>query len=333
MPFQTFPKVELHLHLDCSLSYPLVHQLDPSITEDIYRRDFIAPAKCVNLREFLTRALREVALLQTEASLRMAVADLFEQLRQDHVIYAEIRFAPFLHTEKGLTVREVVEIVEAATTQAMRTSDIEARLILCTLRHYSAEQSMQTVRLVEQFQGTSVAGFDIAGDEAGFPLAPHIPAFQYARSHGLFFTAHAGEARGAESVWETLRALHTPRLGHGVRSIEDPGLISHLKRERIHLEVCPTSNVQTNICESFSDHSIARLYSQGVSLNVNTDARTISNVTLTQEYEQLHEVFGWDEQHFLRCNLQAIAVAFLSEDEKRQVEQRYRAAFAAIAEK
>lgn len=330
MAFQAFPKVELHLHLDCSLSYDLVRRLDPAVTEEIYRRDFIAPAKCRNLADFLTVAPREVALMQSEEALQLSVADLFRQLQRDHVIYAEIRFAPLLHTEKGLSAREVVEIVEAATAQARRTSGVEARLLLCTLRHFSAEESMQTVRLVEQFRGTSVAGFDIAGSEADFPLAPHVAAFEYARAHGLFFTAHAGEACGAESVWETLRTIGPSRIGHGVRSIEDADLVEHLKREHVHLEVCPTSNVQTNICEIYKNHPIDQLYRRGVALNVNTDARTVSDVTLTQEYERLHQYFGWDKEQFLRCNLQAIAAAFLSEEEKRQVEQRFREALASL---
>lgn len=330
MVFQALPKVELHLHLDCSLSYDVVRRLDPTVTEEIYRRDFVGPAKCRDLAEFLTVAPREIALMQSEEALRLVVADLFEQLQRDHVIYAEIRFAPLLHMEKGLSAREVVEIVEAATTQARYTSEVEARLLLCTLRHFSAQESMQTVRLVEQFRGTSVAGFDIAGGEANFPLAPHVAAFEYAREHGLFFTAHAGEACGAESVWETLRILGPSRIGHGVRSIEDAELVEHLKRERVHLEVCPTSNVQTNICEIYKDHPIDQLYRRGVALNVNTDTRTISNVTLTQEYERLHAYFGWDKEHFLRCNLQAIAAAFLAEDEKKKVEQRFRDAFAAL---
>jgi adenosine deaminase len=330
MVFQAFPKVELHLHLDCSLSYDVVRRLDPAVTEEIYRRDFVGPAKCRDLAEFLTVAPREIALMQSEEALRLTVADLFEQLQRDHVIYAEIRFAPLLHMEKGLSAREVVEIVEAATTQARRISGVEARLLLCTLRHFSAEESMQTVRLVELFRGTSVTGFDIAGGEADFPLAPHVAAFEYAHAHGLFCTAHAGEACGAKSVWETLRTLGPSRIGHGVRSIEDADLVEYLKRERIHLEACPTSNVQTNICETYKDHPIDQLYQRGVALNVNTDTRTITNVTLTQEYERLHEYFGWDKEHFLRCNLQAIAAAFLAEDEKRKVEQRFRDAFAVL---
>jgi adenosine deaminase len=328
MDFSLYPKVELHLHLDCSLSYNVVHTINPSITEEAYRRDFIAPARCTNLADFLTRAPHSIALMQTEGQLRLVVFDLFEQLQQDHLLYAEIRFAPLLHTNSGLTPEQVVEIVEAATSHACASSGIEARLILCTLRHFSAGQSLQTAKLVERFRGTRVAALDLAGDEAGFPIAPHITAYQYVADRHLPCTAHAGEASGPQSIWETLRSLHPSRIGHGVRSIEDPALIEHLQKERIHLEVCPTSNLQTNIYETFTDHPINRLYELGIPVSVNTDARTITDITLTQEYEKLHRFFAWDTHHFLRCNLEAIRASFLPETTRQllaaQLQESYR---------
>lgn len=327
MDFRLYPKVELHLHLDCSLSYNVVHRLNPAITEEAYQHDFIAPAKCTNLVDFLSRTPHPLALMQTSEQLRLVVADVFEQLQRDNLLYAEIRFAPFLHTDQGLTPEQVVETVEGATANACATTGIEARLILCTLRHFSTEQSLQTAKLVERFRGTHVAALDLAGDEAGCPIEPHIPAYQYAIDHNLPRTAHAGEASGPQSVWETLRALHPSRIGHGVRSIEDAALIEHLRQEHIHLEVCPTSNVQTNMYDTISDHPINRLYELGIPLSVNTDARTITNITLTEEYEKLHKFFGWDKQHFLRCNLEALRAAFLSENVRQrlvaQLEERY----------
>jgi len=327
MDFNTYPKVELHLHLDCSLSYNVVHRINPSITEEAYRRDFIAPAKCTNLADFLTRAPRAIALMQTEEHLRLVVSDVFEQFQRDHLLYAEIRFAPLLHTERHLSPEQVVEVVEGATSQACASTGIEARLILCTLRHFSTEQSLQTVKLVERFRGTRVAALDLAGDEAGFPLAPHIPAYQYAADHNLPRTAHAGEASGPQSVWETLRALHPSRIGHGVRSIEDPALLEYLRNERIHLEVCPTSNLQTNIYDTFADHPINSLYELGISLSVNTDARTITDITLSEEYEKLQRFFAWDTQHFLRCNLEALRASFLPEPLKQRLADQLQASY------
>jgi len=314
MDWTKLPKVELHLHLDCSLSYAIVSRIDPSVTLEEYRTDFIAPAKCTNLADFLTRTARSLALMQTKEQLRLVTLDLFEQLRRDHVLYAEIRFAPLLHVEKGLSAHEVVAAVEAAAAQAVSSTGIEARLILCTLRHHSAAESLETVHLVEDFRGTYVAGLDSAADEAGYAIDAHIAAFQYARDKGIPCTAHAGEARGPDSVWETLQHFVPSRLGHGVRSIEDPVLIQHLRQHQIHLEVCPTCNVQIDIYNTYADHPIDRLYQAGVSVGVNTDARTIANITLSEEYAKLHQTFGWDTEYFFRCNRNALRAAFIPDD-------------------
>ncbi len=313
MDFASLPKVELHLHLDCSLSYKVVHTIDATITHAHFCEAFIAPAKCTDLVDFLKRAPQGVALMQTERNLRLVTDDLFDQLVQDGVIYAEIRFAPLLHTDGDLSADEVVGIVAEATAQAGQRTGVEARLILCTLRHYSEAQSLQTIALVERFRGTVVAGFDIAADEAGYPIDAHIAAFQQAVRSCIPCTAHAGEARGADSIWETLEHLRPSRIGHGVRSIEDPRLLDHLRRHNIHLEVCPSSNIQVNVYETYADHPIPRLYDAGLSLGINTDARTITNITLTREYERLHETFGWEKSHFYHCNLHALQAAFLSD--------------------
>ncbi|HEX6881136.1 MAG TPA: hypothetical protein VF135_12275, partial [Terriglobales bacterium] len=150
------PKVELHVHLDCCLSYAAVRSLQPSITEARYRDEFIAPRRCTNLADFLTRAPKGFGLMQDEASLRLVTADLFQQFRDDNVIYGEIRFAPLLHLAGGLSPEVVVEIVNDAVSIQARDTGIEARVILCTLRHFSATQSLQTAELVQRFRGTRV---------------------------------------------------------------------------------------------------------------------------------------------------------------------------------
>jgi adenosine deaminase len=319
------PKVELHLHLDCSLSYPVVSKLDPSISAAEYQNEFIAPPRCSSLADFLLRAPRGFQLMQTEAALELVTEDLFEQLTNDGVIYAEIRFAPLLHTQGALTASQVVAAVDRATERCIGATGIEARLILCTLRHFTPEQGIETVRLVQQFQGSRVVALDIAGDEAGHAIDPQIPAFRHAIENGLNRTAHAGEARGAESVWETLRAFEPSRIGHGVRSIEDAVLVEHLRSENIHLEVCPTSNLQTGIVEGYEDHAVDRLFRAGLSLGINTDTRTITNITLTQEYEKLRQHFGWGPEEILACNRAALNAAFVDQRVRQKLLQRLNA--------
>jgi adenosine deaminase len=332
MDLRSLPKLELHLHLDCSLSYKAVARLAPGVTREEYLRDYVAPARCTNLADFLARAPIGFRLMQTEDALRLAVDDLFEQLAADGVLYAELRFAPLLHTAQGLSPERVAGIVERAVDEASRATGIEAGVILCTLRHFPAEQSTQTAQLVEQFRSSRVVALDIAGDEAGFPLDAHIAAYRYARDRGLFRTAHAGEACGPESVWETLRLLDPQRIGHGTRSYEDPALVDHLCEKKIHLELCPSSNVQIiPTIASWPHHPVDRLYRAGVPLSISTDTRMLTPATLTGEYESLRRVFGWGREEFLRTSQSAVDAAFAAPAVKEKLRARLVEGYAAQA--
>lgn len=322
MDYQLLPKIELHLHLDCSLSYKVVQQIDPSVSFEEYRQSFVAPPKCTDLNDYLTRAVKGFQLMQTKEQLRLVTLDLFEQLQQDNVIYAEIRFAPLLHIAKGLTPVQVVQAVNDAITEGTYQTGVQAGLILCTLRHFSEVQSIETVSLVNQFKRTNVLAFDIAGDEAGFPVKAHEKAFLFAKENNIPCTAHAGEAKGPESVWETLQHFHPSRIGHGVRSAEDVKLLDWLKKEQIHLEVCPTSNMQTNVVNTIIDHPADKIYRHGVSMSLNTDCRTISDVTLTSEFALMTSVFNWQKEHFLTCTLEAIQHAFCTEELKEKLREK-----------
>jgi adenosine deaminase len=322
MNYQNLPKIELHLHLDCSLSYKVVKQINPAVSYEEYMHSFVAPSKCTDLVDYINRSVKGFELMQTKEELRLVVLDLFEQFKADSLIYAEIRFAPLLHIAKGLTAAEVVQAVNNAVTEGIQQTGVEAGIILCTLRHYSEEQSMETVKLVKDFNGTHVVAFDIAGDEAGFPVKNHIKAFEYANANHIHCTSHAGEAKGADSVWETLLHFHPSRIGHGVRSAEDDKLLDFLKKENIHLEVCLTSNVQTNVVDTIGDHPADKIYNWGVSMSINTDSRTITPATLTSEYALLEKTFNWKKDHFLKCNLEAIEHAFCSAAVKEKLKQK-----------
>lgn len=300
----------------------MVQQIDPAISFEKYQDAFIAPPKCTDLMDYLKRAIKGFELMQTKEQLQLVTLDLMEQLKADNVIYAEIRFAPLLHTEKGLTPYEIVQTVNDALTVGIHNTGVEARLILCTLRHYYEEQSLETVKLVEQFRGSKVVAFDMAGDEKGYPVDAHTTAFLYAKEKGIPVTCHAGEACDAASVWEVLQHLHPSRIGHGVRSAEDEKLLDHLKKENIHLEVCPTSNVQTNVVNTIQDHPADKIYRHGISMSINCDAKTISPVTLSSEYALLEKTFHWNKEHFLRCNLEAINHSFCEESLKEKLKEK-----------
>jgi adenosine deaminase len=317
-----WPKIELHLHLDCNLSYAAAAQLKPGLTPEVYRQQIVAPACCPDNEVYFDCTRNGVALMQDEAALRLIVEDTFEQLAQDRVIYAELRFAPLLHTRRGLSGRQVVATVAQALQEQISRTGIEARLILATLRHFTPGQSLETADLVIEFASQGVAAFDIAGNEELYPLERHLPAFEKIIAHGLPFTVHAGEGLGPQAVWDALDALHPRRIGHGVRSISDPALVQRLKDEGVHLEVCPTTNVQMNLFPSYAAHPIQRLVEAGLSCGVNTDTRATSDNTLQQEYVRLAEVFGWGKTNFYRANREALAAAFIDEDAKESLAER-----------
>lgn len=318
----TLPKVELHVHLDCSLSFEVVKRLLPGIDFATYKKQFTSGGKCTDLKAYIELAVSAIKLMQTKESLILVTNDLVAQLASDQVIYAEIRFAPLQHLEEGLSPEEVVATVCEALRKANQNHQIKVNLIVCTLRHYSEEESMTTVKLAEAFSNQGVVGFDLAADEAGYPIDAHRAAFAYAKENNIACTAHAGEACGAESVSETLQVLRPQRIGHGVRSIEDKKVIQALLTQDIHLEVCPSSNVVTSVVDTLKDHPVDKLYRQGVSLSINTDGRALVDIDLVHEYEQLTQVFGWEKAHFLRSNLEAIRHAFISEIEKEELREQ-----------
>ncbi len=316
MSYKSLPKIELHIHLDCSLSYNVVKKLRPEITIQEYNQNFKAGVSCSSLNHYIQCADNAISLMQTKESLELVLEDFFDQLVEDNVIYCEIRFAPLLHIEKSLNSMEVVDILCKKMNVLSKKTGIITGLILCTLRHYSKSQSMETVKLVNEFYDKGVVGFDIAADEAGFPIDNHISAFEYAQYNKLNCTAHAGEAMGAESVWETINKLKPKRIGHGVRSIEDENLIDFIFENNYHLEVCPTSNIKTKTFESLDKHPIDKLFKKNISLSINSDGRTISDVNLNEEYLKLGNTFGWSVQQLKQCNLNAIDHAFTTDNNK-----------------
>ena len=316
MKFKNLPKIELHIHLDCSLSYETVKRLRPDTTIDDFNNNFKASKSCSSLKQYIKCADNAISLMQSKESLELVMEDFFNQLIEDNVIYCEIRFAPLLHTEEGLNSREVLNIICNSMNILSKESGVITGLILCTLRHYSKEQSMETVKLVEEFKGKGVLGFDIAADEAGYPLDNHIDAFKYALQNDINCTAHAGEAKGPESIWETIDKLKVKRIGHGVKCIKDPKLVKVLSENNYHLEVCVSSNIKTKTFNKIEDHPISQINKSSISMSINTDGRTISDTDLTNEYELISKNFGWSIEEFKKCNLEAIKHAFISDEIK-----------------
>lgn len=326
--WRAVPKVELHVHIDCSLSYRLARMLDETLRLKDWRDKFVGPVQCKDLAEFLVCIEPALALLQTETALRLAVEDMVDQLAADHVRYAEIRFAPLLHRRLGLDPARVTEIALEAMAEASAETGVSCGMILCTLRHFSEAESLETADLAIRFADRGVVALDLAADEAAFPITPHVKAFAKVQAAGLNSIAHAGEAKGAESVLETLEMLNVSRIGHGVRTMEDPAALEAVGTGDIHLEVCPSSNIQTNVFQALENHSIQALMQADLSVGINTDGRTVTNVTLASEYYALSDCFGWGAKVFEKANLAALKASFAPDAVKQSVRAEIERAYA-----
>ena len=313
------PKVELHTHIDCSLSHETVARLGVDLTPEEYRQNFVAPERCKDLTEYLACIDPALKILQTKKSLEFAIDGLIAAQAAENVLYAELRFAPHLHLERGLGLDDVMETVLQAIRISGSRYNVECGLILCTLRHFTEQQSLEVADLTLRFADQGVVALDLAGDEANYSIAPNIAAFKQVREAGGNVIAHAGEASGADSVLETLDLLQAKRIGHGVRSVEDMALVERIVAEGLHLEICPSCNIQTGIFSEITRHSLPKLLDIGVNISLNTDGRATNGASLSSEYQVVSDAFGWSDHIFLDLNRNALNASFASDRVKSSV--------------
>jgi adenosine deaminase len=332
------PKVLLHDHLDGGLRPATLvdlaerdgYELLPTKVVPDLARWFSESAYSGSLERYLETFTHTTAVMQTRDALIRVASECVQDLAADGVVYAEVRFAPELHTERNLTLHEVVQAVldgVAAGTVAAEVAGhrIRVRLLLTAMRH--AARSREIAELCIAFRDDGVAGFDIAGAEAGFPPTRHLDAFEYLRRENAHFTIHAGEAFGLPSIWEALQWCGADRLGHGVRIVDDISVdrdgVAHLGRlaeyvrdKRIPLEMAPTSNVQTGAATSIADHPIGLLTALKFRVTVNTDNRLMSGCSMTSEMTALADAFGYDWDTLQWFTVNAMKSAFLPFDER-----------------
>ena len=308
--------IDLHLHLDGSLSLASVRELAAMQNIDVDADDKILLKRlqvnpgCRNLNEYLEKFDFPCSLLQSPEALTRAVSNLRRELVQQGLLYAEIRFAPQFHLAQGLTQDQVVE----AAVAGLAGEGVKANLILCCMRvPNSREKNLETVRMAAKYLGKGVCAADLAGAEALFPAADFAEEFALARELGVPFTLHAGEAAGPESIRQAL-ALGAKRIGHGVRCIEDEALMAELAEKGIPLEMCPTSNVQTCIFEKVSDYPLVRLLDAGIRSTVNTDNMMVSGVTLSSEMDHMAALLTPDQMRQVVNN--SVEAVFADEETK-----------------
>ena len=330
---RAMPKVLLHDHLDGGLRPQTVIDLaDEAGYTGLPSRDprelgavLAAGANQGHLNLYLDAFRHTVGVMQTPDALRRVAREAAEDLAADGVVYAEVRFAPELHTELGLSLDQVTDAVTEGFREGSRDGRIQVRGLLTAMR--TAARSLEIAELAVRHRDNGVVGFDIAGAEAGWPPSRHLDAFQFVHRANFHTTVHAGEGFGLPSIWEAVQYCGAERLGHGVRLIEDitvdgDGAVSlgrlaaYIRDRRIPLELCPSSNVQTGAADSIETHPLRLLRQLRFRVTVNTDNRLMSQVSLTSEFALLVAEFGygWADLEWLTIN--AMKSAFNPFDER-----------------
>ncbi|MEE6178447.1 adenosine deaminase [Mycobacterium sp. 050134] len=335
---QRAPKALLHDHLDGGLRPSTVVDIAgrtgydglPATDVDALAKWFRTRSHSGSLERYLEPFSHTVAVMQTADSLHRVAFECVEDLAADSVAYAEVRFAPELHIDRGLSFDEIVDAVLAGFTDGEKTCaaagrPIVVRLLVTAMRH--AAVSREIAELAIRWRDRGVVGFDIAGAEAGNPPTRHLDAFEYMRDNNARFTIHAGEAFGLPSIHEAIAFCGADRLGHGVRIVDDIDVLadggvrlgrlaSILRDKRIPLELCPSSNVQTGAVRSIADHPFDLLARTRFRVTVNTDNRLMSDTSMSLEMSRLVDAFGYGWSDLERFTINAMKSAFIPFDER-----------------
>ena len=333
------PKVLLHDHLDGGLRPATIVELaEETGYRDLPTRDpdelgawMTRGADRQDLLLYLETFAHTVGVMQTRGGLARVARECAEDLAADGVVYAEVRYAPEQHLERGLDLEEVVEAVQEGFREGMLSTGIRIGTLLTAMR--TAARSLEIADLAVRWRDRGVVGFDIAGAEAGYPPTRHLDAFEHVRRENFHLTIHAGEAFGIPSIWEALQLCGAERLGHGVRIVDDIeteprgemrlGRVAHLVRDRrVPLELCPTSNVHSGAAKSIEEHPIGLLMDLRFRVTVNTDNRLMSATSLSKEFSQLVDAFeiGWGQIGRLTTN--AMKSAFIPFDQRLELLER-----------
>ncbi|MFB6274300.1 MAG: adenosine deaminase [Salinibacter sp.] len=333
---RAWPKAELHCHLDGSMR--LETMLDvakmegkmdvlPADSVEGLRDELRGVEESGTLEAYLAWFGYSIPLLQTPKALRRAAYELAADNAAENVRYLEVRYSPILHVEEDLSLEAVNDAVLDGLEQAERDFDITISLIICGLRDRFESASMRLAELAVEYQNRGVVAFDLAGGEAGNPPKGHLHAFYRARNNLLNLTIHAGEDWGPDSIRQALFYCGAHRIGHGISLRKDPELMQYFADHRIPLEICPTSNVDTQAVPSLEAHPIETYVRSNIPVTVNTDNRLFSRTTVTEELWRVYQHCNLEARHLREIALNGFRYAFLPYQQKQDLLRSVTSAF------
>lgn len=316
--FEQLPKSDLHVHLDGSLRLSTILELAeregvtlPASDEEGLARAMHCGENTGSLVEYLKAFDITLRVMQTEDSLHRIAFELAQDAARENVRYMEVRYAPMLHTRKGLRLTAVVEAVLAGLRQGQVEHGIESNVIVCGIRNISPESSLEMAQLAVAYKNRGVVAFDLAGAEYDHPAKHHRAAFQLVRDNNINVTIHAGEAYGPESIAQAIHVCGAHRIGHGCRLREGGDLLHYVNDHRIALECCPSSNVQTGAVRDLASHPLKLYYDLGLRVTINTDNRLITDTTVSKELWLCHTQMGLGFRDIKRIIMNGFKAAFL----------------------
>ena len=333
---EKWPKAELHTHLDGAPRLSTL--LDLARTQG---KSSLLPADSVEGMADLLRQVDEsgtleaylswfqytIPFMQTSAALSRIAYELVEDSARENVRYLEVRYAPILHTEDGLSLEAANEAVLDGLREGERDFGVRTAVIICGLRDRFESASLRLAELAVAYRGKGVVAFDLAGGEAGNPPKQHLHAFYYARNHLLNLTVHAGESWGPESIHQALFFCGAHRIGHGTTLHQDEDLMRYVVDHQIPLEICPTSNVQTRVVDDIASHPLRIYVERGVPVTINTDSRLFSRTSVTEELYRVYEQCRLSRPQMREIVLNGFRYAFLHWQEKQDLLRRVTDAF------
>jgi adenosine deaminase len=328
MNFTTMPKIELHCHLDGSVRPETIIDIAkregiriPSFDKEEIKKELIAPLDCESLDEYLEKFSTPNLVMQSKANLKRITFELFEDAAMENVKYMEVRFAPLLHTRKGLSVEEIIQSVLTGMKEAEEQFDIKGNIILSCMRTMSVESAFEVVEKGKVFLGEGVVAIDLcASEEEGF-CGEFIEPIALAREYGYRVTIHAGETGIGKNVLEAVEWLGAERIGHGVFIKDCVEAYNIVKEKQIVLEMCPTSNVQTKAVNQFSDHPIYDFHRDGIKVTVNTDNRTVSDTTMAKECDLVSNEFAMSCEEYKQIYMNSVQASFANGKTKEELKK------------
>ena len=323
MDFLALPKIELHCHLDGSLRPETIIDIAlkdgiqlPSYERNELQKELIAPLECESLDDYLKRFSLPNLVMQSKENLRRITFELFEDATKENVKYMEVRFAPLLHTLKGLDVEEIIQAVLEGMEAAAERYDIRGNIILSCMRTMPVESAFEVVEKGRKFLGKGVVAIDLcASEEEGF-CRRFIEPIALARNYGYRVTIHAGETGVGKNVLEAVELLGAERIGHGVFIKDCAEAYTIVKDRQVVLEMCPTSNVQTKAVRDYREHPIYLFHKDGIKVTINTDNRTVSDTTMTKECQLVNNEFNLGEEDYRQIYLNSVEASFADKETK-----------------